>query len=162
MAMEICLNIGCGTKQFKEFAGYKCINVDMRKLKGVDVIANVEQLPFKAECINYIIANDVIEHFPISQTQSLLKEWNRALKKDCILEIRCPDLSIICENYVSGKTSARVTSWLLYGGQDYDLNFHYVGFDNKWLGGLFKKNNFDPFGYTKSGTNMILKGRKIK
>jgi hypothetical protein len=35
MPNEICLNLGCGNRQYKEFAGYKCINIDKRRVKVV-------------------------------------------------------------------------------------------------------------------------------
>ena len=162
MLDKICLNLGCGNRQYKEFAGYKCVNVDKRWLKGVDVIADITCLPFKNECVDYILASDIIEHFPISKTKGTLLEWGRSLKLGGVLELRCPNLEIICKNYIDGRSSARLTSWLLYGGQDYDLNFHYVGFDKGWLSSWLEKNNLKVFDYKEEGTNMILKARRVK
>lgn len=160
--MSIALNIGCGNRQYKEFVGYKCINIDKRKLEGVNIIADIKHLPLKNECADYILASDVIEHFPISKTKCMLLGWARSLKLGGVLELRCPNLKVICENYVSGKFSTRLTSWLLYGGQDYDLNFHYVGFDKEWLTSLLEKYNLKVFDYKEEGTNMILKARRVE
>ena len=38
------LNLGCGTQILE---GNKWINVDIRKVKGVDIICDIKHLPFK-------------------------------------------------------------------------------------------------------------------
>jgi len=158
--MGITLNVGCGDRRFKNFAGNKCVNIDKRRIKGVDVVADVRRLPFKNGCADYVLASDVLEHFPISETNNILTEWNRAIKSAGVLEIRCPNLYTICKNYVDGKTSAKLTSWLLYGAQDYALNFHYVAFDKEFLSGRLGHRGFDVIDYVDEGNNFILKGRK--
>jgi len=158
----ILLNVGCGSKIYGELYGYKCINIDMRKLKIIDVTADVTTLPIKSESVEYIYASDILEHFPIAKTNDILIEWRRILKIDGILEIKCPNLISICKRYINNEDDTKTTSWRLYGGQGYKLNFHYVGFDHKWLESILREQKFDPFDYQElEVTNMILKGRKL-
>jgi len=160
--IDIALNLGCGNKQFENLEECKCINVDKRKLKGINVIADVEYLPFKESCADYILASDIIEHFPIDKTKAILWGWNRSLKIGGILELRCPNLRAICKKYIDRVHNTKLTSWLLYGGQDYALNFHYVGFDKEWLSSLLEECKFQIISYKEADNNMILKARKIK
>jgi hypothetical protein len=60
---KLCLNIGCGerTYMFYPHRGYKCINIDMRRLRDVHAICDVVQLPFGADVFDYILASDIID-----------------------------------------------------------------------------------------------------
>lgn len=160
---KITLNLGCGERTFKEYPeGYKCINVDGRDtLPNVDVVCDVTNLIFGFNYCDYILASDILEHFPIAKTKDLLKEWGRVLKTGGVLEIRCPNLKRICEFYVFGHHTAKFTSWLLYGGQDYPFNFHYVAFDGEWLTEILKECGFEIFYFEeKNDNNMHIKARK--
>jgi predicted SAM-dependent methyltransferase len=161
--MKLTLNVGCGDRTFPEYpAGYDCINYDERAdLRKVDEVGDVRDLSrFPDEHFDYILASDIIEHFPLVETPLILKEWRRVLKPGGVIEFRLPDLAAICKAYVSGKHDAKLTSWLLYGAQSYPGNFHYVAFDRKWLAQILKQNGFEPFGTKDSGNNFEIKARK--
>ena len=55
------LNLGCGNDIKK---GY--VNLDSKKLKGVNVTHNLEKFPypFKNNELDYVIAYHIIEHLP--------------------------------------------------------------------------------------------------
>ena len=78
--MEWALNLGCGDKPLDSISGYKCINIDLRKLYKINVVGNVLSLPFKDASFDRILASDILEHFPISKTTLLLIEWARVLR----------------------------------------------------------------------------------
>jgi len=159
--MKLTLNVGCGDRTFKEYPeGYKCINVDARDLPSVDVIMDVRNLSFPDNHFDYVLASDIIEHFPISETDKLLKEWLRVLKPGGIIEFRMPNLKVICDNYIKGKTDAKFTSWLLYGGQEYKNNFHYVGFDREWFKSIIEPLGLIELDYKEVGNNFEMKVRK--
>jgi predicted SAM-dependent methyltransferase len=163
MIMKLTLNVGCGDRTFDEYpAGHKCINFDERaNLKRVDEVGNVKDLSrFPDEHFDYILASDIIEHFPISETNNILTEWKRVLIVGGVIEFRLPDLAAICKKYVDGKHDAKLTSWLLYGGQTYPGNFHYVGFDRKWLVTILKGIGFSDFEVRDADNNFELKARK--
>jgi ubiquinone/menaquinone biosynthesis C-methylase UbiE len=159
--MKLTLNVGCGERIPKDYPkGHKCINIDIRKnLKDINVVSDVQNLPFKNDSFDYIFASDIIEHFPIAKTDNILKEWCRVLKKGGIIEFRAPNLAYICRAYVAGIHDAKMTSWLLYGGQGYEYNFHYVGFDRKWLNSILSKHGLVEFSYQDVGNNFELKAR---
>jgi len=79
------LNIGCGNSPKKGF-----VNLDIVKLKGVDVIHNLEvsPLPFKTSSVSYILADNVFEH--IQNLDGLLNEIYRISKNEAITKIIVP------------------------------------------------------------------------
>jgi len=160
----ITINVGCGERIYKEYPpGHKCINVDIREnLKNVDIISDVTDLKvFKDDYCDYILASDILEHFPISRTRDILKEWKRILKRGGIIEFRAPNLAYICTFYLQTQ-NAKKTSWMLYGGQGYKENFHYVGFDRKWLASICKECGLQEIDYKEDGPNFIMKVRKLQ
>ena len=164
MTDKFTLNVGCGERTFATYPTdeYKCINFDERFLDCVDITGDVRDLSrFPNEAFDYILASDIIEHFPIAETLNILIEWGRVLKGSGILEFRLPNLEFICKRYVEGKHDAKYTSWLLYGGQDYSGNYHYVAFDRKWLCHILKEAGFEEVGFTEDGNNFIAKFRKV-
>ncbi|RLI62938.1 MAG: hypothetical protein DRO67_06580, partial [Candidatus Asgardarchaeum californiense] len=104
MNNKLTLNVGCGERvyMFYPHRGYKCINVDERDLASVDEVMDVRKLNFPDNYFDYILASDIIEHFPISETSKILEEWARVLKTNGIIEFRMPNLKVICSNYVQG------------------------------------------------------------
>jgi len=170
---KITLNIGCGGRVYDGYPHpfYKCINYDLRPLPVVNIVGDVRELPFKNEYFDYILASDIIEHFPIAHTEEVLSEWLRVLKPQCLIEFRLPNLLAICEDYVKRHQEnrsdtyddvpiAHYFSWLLYGGQDYVGNFHYVGFDRRFFKHMCAKVNLIEHSWQKDGYNMIVKMRK--
>lgn len=145
------MNIGCGKKIHAEY-----INVDIRDLPGVDVRADARNLPFPSNCFEYILASDIIEHFPAQEAPKIIKEWKRVLAPGGVIEFKLPNLKTIAQAYIDKRIGASKTSWLLYGGQDYDENFHYAGYDRESFRKLVGLNEFE---YKEDEFNMIIKFR---
>ena len=159
--MKRTLNLGCGNRVYAEYPqGYFCVNMDERaSLTTVDVVGDVTNLElFNAGEFDYILASDILEHFPISRTASILTEWVRVLATGGLIEFRVPNLAEICKQY--NGDNARHISWLLYGGQDYSGNFHYVCFDRKLLTEYCTNVGLLPIEYREEGTNFILLAKK--
>ena len=157
--MGLSLNIGCGDKILDDISGYPCINIDIRLLKGVQMVCDVKQLPFKSNCFDRVLASDIIEHFPISETESLLAEWARVLKIGSNIKFRTPSLKWVSTAYL--KTGdAKFMSWHIFGGQDYPSNFHYVIFDRRWLNELCNKFGLYETNYSETGSNFELVATK--
>lgn len=160
--MKLSLNIGCGERTFEEYPeGYKCINVDERDLSNVDKVMDVRRLEFPDEYFDYILASDIMEHFPISETCTILTEWRRVLKIDGLIEFRMPNLREICRKYIDGVHDAKMTSWLLFGGQDYSGNFHFTGFDREWFRSIIEPLGFKEIEYREVDNNFEMKVRRI-
>ena len=79
------LNLGCGN-DIRE--GY--INLDCMKLKGVDVVHDLEvyPYPFKDNTFDYIWAEYIIEH--LDNFDKILKELSRILKPKGKLVVKVP------------------------------------------------------------------------
>ena len=161
--MKKTLNLGCGKRVYKQYPeGFACINLDKRSdLEGVDVVGSVDNLSmFKDKEFNYILASDIIEHFPITRTVTLLKEWARVLKNGGTLEIRTPNMEWAAAYYNQHK-DAKFVSYHIFGGQDYEGNFHYVMFDPKWLSELCVEAGLMVINVERlPGSNFILKAYK--
>ena len=153
--MNLSLNVGCGDKILKDISGFKCINVDVRALEGVDIICDVKHLPFSDERFERILASDIIEHFPVSETENLLEEWSRVLKLGGHMKFRTPSLKWVTD-YYKATGDAKFVSYHIFGGQGYETNFHYVIFDNVWLSALCDKFGLKTTDYRENHSNFEL------
>lgn len=156
------LNLGCGDRTYKEYPeGYTCINFDSRaNLEVVDVVGDVRDLSmFKDGEFDYILASDILEHFPISETEKLLREWSRVLVRFGTLEIRTPNMKWAAWYYA--KTGdAKFVSYHIFGGQDHSGNFHYVMFDVKWLSDICVPLGFEVIEVKEIDSNIFMKLNK--
>jgi predicted SAM-dependent methyltransferase len=114
------LDIGCGDCKKGDFG------LDARRTSSVDIIADARKLPFKNGSIDHVYSSDTIEHFSHLEIRSVLVEWVRILKKDGVIEIRCPDLRARAFLFFLNSNWENVRD--IYGGQDYTGNFHRCGF----------------------------------
>jgi len=119
------LNLGCG-----ELVRSGFINVDERQLPGVDKIVDIGgRLPWVDGMFDYVLAEDVLEHFPLARTGEVLTEWVRVLAQRGTIELFVPNVRKHIDMLLKGECSMTRFSQLLYGGQDYPGNFHYRCFD---------------------------------
>jgi predicted SAM-dependent methyltransferase len=118
------LHLGCGTKHIKGFQ-----NIDIRYLPGVDEVNNIKFLRnYKENSVDEIYACHVLEHFGRWEYKEVLKRWFEILKPNGQLRLAVPDFTSICKYYIQFEDLKSITG-LLYGGQDYDENYHYITFD---------------------------------
>ena len=115
------LDIGCGEKKMDGAVG-----VDRRKTKAVDVIADATRLPFKPGSFDRVYSAHTIEHFSHREIRDVAIEWVGVLKLGGQIEIRCPWLRIRALLFFLKPTSKNVEN--IYGGQEYEGNFHKCGF----------------------------------
>lgn len=127
------LEIGCG-----EHPQYpQAVKVDIRSLPCVDIVADAADLYMLGnESFSGIFTRHVIEHWPSHMTVAVLREWYRVLKPGGWLELHCPDLDKLIQNYLCKSVDiytqkvfdADLLSYYLYGSQDYPENTHKAGF----------------------------------
>lgn len=115
------LNIGCGDKIEK---GY--INIDIRDLPGVDIIADIRNLPFENNSVLEIKAIDCYEHVGHPDSLSMLKHWHDLLMIGGLLTIQSPCLDTIINDLMKADTLFHIEICIaaIYGGQDYPENTH--------------------------------------
>lgn len=122
--MSLKLHLGCGTKRIENY-----VNIDIRYLPGVDEINNVKFLRnYQENTVDVIYACHVLEHFSRWEYENVLKRWYGLLKPGGILRLAVPDFRSICEYYCKTNDLIKIMG-VLYGGQDYDENYHYIAFD---------------------------------
>lgn len=128
------LHLGCGTKRLE---GY--VNVDIMSNECVDLVQNIATLDSFADgSVDEIYACHVLEHFKRNEYLLVLKEWSRVLKKGGVLRIAVPDFDSVIQEYNQSKNLKQLHG-LLYGGQDYDYNFHYLAYNFEFLSESLKE-----------------------
>ena len=125
---KLKLHLGCGDKRIEGF-----INVDVRPLPGVDIVDDISNLNlFEPNSADLIYASHLLEHFGRRVYLDVLKNWFNILKPGGILRIAVPDFGAVVEHY-NENGDIKILRGFLYGGQTYDHNFHYCGWDEKTL-----------------------------
>lgn len=134
------LHIGCGERYLP---GWK--HLDARKFPHVDYVTDkLDKLDmFSDNSVDEIYACHVLEHFTRINMKrgNLLTEWHRVLKIGGLLRIAVPDFEAIVSEYLSSQNLELIMG-LLYGGQNYEYNFHYQAYDFKRLSALLKNAGF--------------------
>lgn len=92
------LDLGCGNDKYKS-PGDRVIGLDISKLKGVDVVWNLEKtpLPLKDDEFDMVYAHHTFEH--VSNLNNLISEIYRILKSGGILKVIVPHFSW-CVSYL--------------------------------------------------------------
>jgi Domain of unknown function (DUF4214)/Methyltransferase domain len=118
---RIRLNLGCG---HIALGGY--LNVDRRALPGVDIVAEVDDLPFTAGEVDEIFSAHLIEHFPQEQLRrNLLNYWRDLLKPGGQFRVVAPDAEGMMNAYNRGEYAFERLREVTFGAQDYDGDFHF-------------------------------------
>lgn len=132
------LNLGCGHLPREGF-----INVDMRELTGVDVVAPVDDLPFEPGTIDEIHSSHLLEHFPQEQLiRLLLPYWFSMLRPGGTFRAVVPDGVGMVEGFVTKEIPFSVLREVLYGGQEYEGDFHFTMFSGESLAGILTDAGF--------------------
>ena len=88
------LHLGCGEKILDGF-----INVDSRKLNGVDIVGDIKSLEsFGSETAELIYASHVLEHVGRREYIGVLKRWCEILKPGGKLRIAVPDFESVSQS----------------------------------------------------------------
>ena len=120
--------------------GYK--HMDIIQRQHIDYIGNVNDLSFLEDgSVEEIYACHVLEHFKRNETDLVLAEWCRVLKEGGLLRIAVPDFEAIVSEY-SQNGDLNAVLGLLYGGQNYEYNFHYQAYDFSRLKDILQKTGF--------------------
>ena len=125
------LNIGCG---YDKRPGY--LNIDMDPMCKPDFLVtadNADNLP--SNYFEKVLAKDVLEHIPRTQTLAALLQWAQYLKLGSRLELQTSSVYGIVDmmrqqetfEYHYGMTVC------MFGSQAHPGDFHYTGFTEQTL-----------------------------
>lgn len=141
------LNLGCGHIALD---GY--LNVDRRALPGVDIVSEVDELPFKSGELTEIFSAHLLEHFPQEQlVRELLPYWCGLLKPGGEFHAVVPDAQAMIKNYVDGGYPYAYLREVTFGGQDYDGDFHFNMFTPDSLSAILKDVGFVDISVIETG-----------
>ncbi|HQF93425.1 MAG TPA: hypothetical protein PLS46_04640 [Microthrixaceae bacterium] len=133
------LNLGCGHQPLPDY-----LNVDMRALPDVDVVATVDDLPFEAGELDEIFSAHVVEHFPQAQLErSLLPYWFGMLRPGGTFRAVVPDAGAMLTGYAAGQISFDDLREVTFGGQEYEGDFHFNFYTTESLAELLTAAGFD-------------------
>lgn len=137
---KLRLNLGSGDRPIE---GY--INIDFRKECNPDVVCDVRELPYEDNSVEKIIAYDLLEHFGRLETETILLEWYRVLKSGGQMIIKTPNVDTIIDAYKTHQIPFDEFIRKMYGGQDFDGNYHYTGFCPENIKQLLERVGFKVF-----------------
>ncbi|WP_415759765.1 methyltransferase domain-containing protein [Pseudomonas sp. LT1P18] len=143
------LNLGCGHVVIDSY-----LNVDRRALPGVDIVAEVEELPFKQNEVDEIFSAHLLEHFPQEQLRrELLPYWASLIKPGGIFRAVVPDANSMIHAYAGGTYPYSSLREVTFGAQDYDGDFHFNMFVPEQLSELLEEAGLINF-------ELVVQGRK--
>lgn len=132
------LNLGCGHAPHDDK-----INVDRRQLPGVDVVADVDNLPFECDSVELIYAAHLLEHFPRQYLLDvLLPYWRGLLQPGAALQLVVPDAQAMLAAHTKGEMGFDDLARVTFGKQDYDGDFHYAMYSPDTLAALLREAGF--------------------
>jgi len=148
IARNAKLRVNLGYGHFT-LSGY--INVDRRALPGVDVIADIDQLPFKNGEVDEFFSVHLLEHFPQEQLQrELLPYFFNLLSEGGKFSAIVTDVEAMILEYSIGNFSYDDIHELIYGSQYSDGEFNFNIFTPTSLEKLFVSIGFKKVEIVKS------------
>ncbi len=128
------VNLGAGHLPLD---GY--VNVDMRPLPEIDVVASIDDLPFGPGTLAEISSAHTLEHFPLEELRRrLLPYWVGLLKPGGLFRATVPDMEAMARSFAEGEIGFEAFRSTTYGGQEYEGDFHFNGFTPSTLAELFE------------------------
>jgi DNA-binding FrmR family transcriptional regulator len=144
---QVRLNLGCGHIPLE---GY--LNVDRRPLPGVDIVAEVDELPFEQGEVDEIFSAHLLEHFPQEQLRrELLPYFFNLLKEGGEFHAVVPDAEAMIREYSNGHYPYDDMREVFYGAQDYDGDFHFNMFTPDALSELLLEAGFTNISILERG-----------
>ncbi len=138
MKDQVRINVGCGEKPLPDY-----INVDMRPLPDVDILANAHRLPFDPGTVFEISSAHLIEHFREHHSRIiLLPYWKSLLRSGGKLRVICPNWAAMLEELNAGRMPLDFFKKLTFGAQDYEGDDHFAMYTPETLEKLLLETGF--------------------
>lgn len=147
MAGDICLNLGAGHIALPDH-----LNVDARQIPGIDIVADVRKLPFGVGEVAEIFSAHFLEHFPVEEMRrSLLPYWVSLLRDGGRFIAVVPDMETMATEFAAGRMPSDEFIEVVYGGQEYEGDFHFAGFTHDSLVSLLESAGLSDVTITEAG-----------
>ncbi|GHH16837.1 hypothetical protein GCM10008023_21320 [Sphingomonas glacialis] len=115
------LNLGAGHLQLDDY-----LNVDGRALPGIDIVADATAIPFDECELAEIRSSHLVEHFSSHILERVvLPHWAALLQPGGVLTTIAPDGEAMVRALNDGEMEFEDFREVLFGGQDYDGDFHF-------------------------------------
>lgn len=132
------VNLGCGHLALDGF-----MNLDVRDLPGVNIVADLRRLPFTPGSIDELRATHVIEHFTEhALLTEVLPHWASVLRPNGTLTVTAPNARAIMEGLTEGAIEWEAAKTVLMGGQEYEGDFHFALLDPATVCTMLKATGF--------------------
>ena len=120
------------------------LNVDRRALEGVDIVAEVDDIPLDAGEVDEIFSSHLLEHFPEEHlVRKALPHWMNLLRDGGVFRAVVPDAEAMIRAYAAGDYPYSDLREVTFGAQDYDGDFHYNMFTPESLSRILVAAGFD-------------------
>jgi predicted SAM-dependent methyltransferase len=147
-------NFGSGTSRRQDF-----ISVDKYIPEADEHWDLTEPLPLADQSVDNIFSAHFIEHLSRDEWHSLRKEWDRVLKQGGTIELYCPDIKKVCEQFIAEPTTANLVH--IYGMQDTPGEYHKNGFTEGTLILSFPNYSYEVLPHDDTEIHMkFIKDRK--
>lgn len=158
---KVILDLGCGPLHFDFKGEGQVITCDIREECSPDKRVDLRQLPFPPDFADVVFSSHTLEHFPRAEVKDVLKEWIRVLKPGGELRLILPDLAWAAQRIQEGIVNVDVLN-VLYGSQEYEQNFHQVGFTAESLTKMARSLGIRGLDIAHQGYNIVATGKKRK
>lgn len=141
------INLGCGHLPMDDY-----VNIDLRELPGVDVVSHIGDLPFDERSVGEIYSAHTLEHFTEAELrESLLPYWLSLLSNGGSFRAVVPDIDAMMEDHRAGRIPFDQLRRVIYGGQDYDGDYHFTAFTPDSLKSLLEEAGFSDIEILERG-----------
>lgn len=127
------MKLHIGGKEIKD--GWKILNA--QQFSGVDYLGDIRDLSqFGDNSCEEVYASHVLEHVPHNHTFDALKGIHRILIQGGKFFVSVPDLDILCRTYINPITKPDqklAVMKMMFGAQEDEYDFHYVGWNQEFL-----------------------------
>jgi SAM-dependent methyltransferase len=144
---DIRLNLGCGHIPLDSH-----LNVDVRPLDDIDIVAEVHALPFGPGEVAEIYSAHMLEHFPAEAlSRRLLPYWFSLLRPGGRFVAVVPDAEMMLSEHAAGRMPFEDLRLVTYGEQEYDGDFHFNMFSRASITELLEKGGFEGVTLVETG-----------
>jgi predicted SAM-dependent methyltransferase len=132
------VNLGCGTRPLARY-----VNVDVRPLPGVDVVADVRRLPFAPGSVAEVASHHLVQLFREHHLATVvLPYWKSLLRPGGVLRVVCPNWQAVLDQLREGAISVSEFKRLTFGGQEHAGNDHLAMYTPETLTEVLRRAGF--------------------